>query len=82
MMSFLSLSFFKPAKAILVPGIYYEIDISINLGRNTTQTSQRTFLGFSRYSKRVSSFHVIPLLTLAAVYEKPSACPVLRPNKL
>ena len=31
-----------------------------------------TFLGFSRYSKRVSSFHTTPLLTLAAVYEKPS----------
>ena len=28
-----------------------------------------TFLGFSRYSKRVPSSQTIPLLTLAAVYE-------------
>lgn len=41
-----------------------------------------TFFGFSRYSKSVPSSQVMPLLTLAAVYEKPSLWPVLRPNIL
>jgi hypothetical protein len=36
------------------------------------EAGERTFFGFSRYSKRVFSSHVTPLLTLAAVYEKPS----------
>jgi hypothetical protein len=36
------------------------------------EQDKRTFFGFSRYSKRVFSSHVTPLLTLAAVYEKPS----------
>jgi hypothetical protein len=45
--SFLSLAFFRPPKAILVPGMY--------------------FLGFSRYSNRVSSFHVMPFCLLASV---------------
>lgn len=30
------------------------------------------FLGFSKYSKRVSSFHVTALFLFASVYEKPS----------
>jgi len=34
------------------------------------------FLGFSRYSKRVSSFQVIAFCLLASVYEKPSTEPV------
>jgi hypothetical protein len=45
--SFLSFSFFRPPKAILVPGMY--------------------FLGFSRYSKRVFSFHSMPFCLLASV---------------
>lgn len=57
-----SLSFFKPAKAILVPGMY--------------------FFGFSRYSNSVVSSQVMPLLMFAAVYENPSAWPVLRPKML
>ena len=39
--------FLRPAKTILVPGMY--------------------FLGFWRYSKRVSSFQVMPLLRLVSV---------------
>ena len=39
-------------------------------------------MGFSRYSKRVVSSQCTPLLTFAAVYEKPSTCPLWRPNKL
>ena len=42
----------------------------------------RTFLGFSRYSKRVASSQCTPLLTFAAVYEKPSTFPLIRPNSL
>ena len=38
-----------------------------------TWQTLRTFLGFSRYSKRVVSSQVMPLLTLADVYEYPSA---------
>ena len=52
----------------------------------TTSTGQigatPTFLGFSRYSNNVLSSHVTPLLTLAAVYEKPSLWPDLRPKIL
>ena len=47
-----------------------------------TWRDPHTFLGFSRYSNRVVSSQVIPLLTLAAVYEKPSLWPVLRPKTL
>lgn len=50
MMSFLSSSFFIPAKTILVPGTY--------------------FLGFSRYSFNVSSFHCTPFDFIPGVYEK------------
>ena len=39
-------------------------------------------MGFSRYSKRVSESQVTPLFTLAAVYEKPSTWPDLRPKIL
>lgn len=63
MRSFLSLAFFKPAKAILVPGMYCESQrceetksdligkqkqIRSGMGRDLT------FLGFSRYSNSVS----------------------------
>lgn len=51
-------------------------DVLNNGGRGISLAAQgaditimRTFLGFSRYSKRVFSSHVTPLLTLAAVYE-------------
>ena len=47
--SFLSLAFFRPAKTILVPAMY--------------------FLGFSKYSNKVSSSHTMPLFTFAAEYE-------------
>ena len=39
-------------------------------------------MGFSRYSNIVCSVQVIALFTFAAVYEKPSAWPVLRPKTL
>ena len=55
----------------------------MRLGRAVSDVARaRTFLGFSRYSKRVCSSQVMPLFTFAAVYEKPSAWPVLRPKTL
>jgi len=39
------------------------------------------FFGFSRYSKRVFSFHSIAFCLLASVYEKPSTEPVWRPKR-
>ena len=49
-----------------------ESDSSI---RHKPQLTLMYFLGFSKYSKSVSSPHVIPLFLLAALYEYPSACP-------
>ena len=58
MRSLRSPSFLRPAKTILVPGMY--------------------FLGFSRYSKRVSSLHSMPLEMLAVCQgeqsQKKSSC--------
>ncbi|CAH0694604.1 unnamed protein product [Spodoptera exigua] len=48
---------------------------------NTILVPGMYFLGFSKYSKRVSSPHEIPLDLLASEYEKPAAWPVLRPQK-
>ena len=81
MRSFLSLSFFKPAKAIFVPGMYLWC-MSCQRKGGPCHTNVRTFLGFSRYSNSVCSSHITPLLTFAAVYEKPSLWPDLRPKIL
>jgi hypothetical protein len=64
--SFLSFSFFKPAKAIFVPGMYW-LKEALSESIHKTRSKPCTFLGFSRYSKSVSPDHTTPLLTLAAV---------------
>lgn len=64
MMSFLSFSFFKPAKAILVPGIYYEMDMSISIGRkHNTNIAAHLFGVFEVLEKSV----LIPCDTLVDV---------------
>lgn len=105
--SFLSLAFFKPAKAILVPGMYCEnvscvrsfetrlahllgvlevlkSHISIPIDRSSLRQATATYLEQSVVVLQAESAqnsntlattlltHVTPLLTLAAVYEKPS----------
>lgn len=103
-----SASFFKPAKAILVPGMYflgfsagylsvpplsnrkqgsYCHNDNVRLGRISAVATRVLHGGcrqqredVPRYSKRVFSSQVMPLLTLAAVYEYPSALPVWRPK--
>jgi hypothetical protein len=83
MRSFLSLSFFRPAKAIFVPGMYYSARMGVSAkAHRPAEGRDRTFLGFSRYSNRVCSSHVTPLFTFAAVYEKLSTWPDLRPKSL
>lgn len=50
--------------------------------RTTHTTAKRTFLGFARYSKSVSSPQTTAFFWFASVYLKPCAWPVFRPNRL
>merc|ERR1712154_546908 len=48
---------------------------------NTIFVPGMYFLGFVRYSSRVSAPQVMPFFLLASVYVKPAACPVCRPMR-
>lgn len=75
--SFLSLFFFRPPKAILVPGMYF-----LGFSRYSNCFGQgRLICQRIGVVTRVSSVHVMPFCLLASVYEKPATEPVLRPKR-
>lgn len=76
MRSFLSLGFLRPAKAILVPGMYFlgfsRYCQTIRQDHKFDRSALPRHPPLLRTSNKVFSSQTTPLLTLAAVYEKPS----------
>lgn len=76
-----SLGFFRPPKAILVPGMYFlGFSRYSNCGARQSLSSCHELGAFCPHTN-VSSFHSMPFALFASVYEKPSTCPVFRPKR-